>query len=113
MGVQDLVEAWHELLSRHTASVRADETGRALLACWADPHRRYHDLGHLRGVLGNVDELASYAADADAVRLAAWYHDAVYAGPTTRSRAPARPRPISRRWGSVPIWSPRWPGWYE
>ena len=80
MGVQDLVEAWHELLTRHTASARADEMGRALLACWAEPHRRYHDLEHLRGVLAYVDELASYAADADAVRLAAWYHDAVYAG---------------------------------
>ena len=80
MGVQDLVEAWHELLKRHAASARADEMGRALLACWAEPHRRYHDLEHLRGVLAYVDELASYAADADAVRLAAWYHDAVYAG---------------------------------
>ena len=74
------MEAWRELLARHSASPLADETGRALLASWTEPHRRYHDLGHLSGVLGYVDELASYANDADAVRLAAWYHDAVYAG---------------------------------
>ncbi|MGY1600873.1 HD domain-containing protein [Geodermatophilus sp. SYSU D00815] len=50
----------------------------ALVAAWGEPHRRYHDLAHLAAVLGIVGELAPAAADADAVRLAAWYHDAVY-----------------------------------
>ena len=51
-----------------------------MLARWAEPHRRYHGLSHLRGVLDTVEELAAYADDLDAVRLGAWYHDAVYAG---------------------------------
>lgn len=55
-------------------------TGRVLLECWSEPHRRYHDLSHLREVLSYIDELADHATDVDAVRLAAWYHDAVYAG---------------------------------
>jgi predicted metal-dependent HD superfamily phosphohydrolase len=50
----------------------------ALVAAWSEPHRRYHDLGHLAAVLGLVGELGGAAADPDAVRLAAWYHDAVY-----------------------------------
>jgi predicted metal-dependent HD superfamily phosphohydrolase len=50
----------------------------AVVAAWSEPHRRYHDLNHLAAVLGLVDELAPAAADADAVRLAAWYHDVVY-----------------------------------
>jgi predicted metal-dependent HD superfamily phosphohydrolase len=50
----------------------------ALVAAWSEPHRRYHDLAHLAAVLGIVGELAGDAADPDAVRLAAWYHDAVY-----------------------------------
>ncbi len=54
--------------------------GAALLARWSEPHRRYHDVAHLLGVLDAVDDLAGFAEDADAVRLAAWYHDAVYAG---------------------------------
>ena len=54
--------------------------GAALLARWSEPHRRYHDVAHLRGVLDAVDDLAGFAEDPDAVRLAAWYHDAVYAG---------------------------------
>ena len=58
--------------------------GRALtaelIARWAEPHRRYHTVAHLRAVLAAVDRLAAHAADADAVRLAAWFHDVCYEG---------------------------------
>ncbi|GGR90741.1 hypothetical protein GCM10010269_32300 [Streptomyces humidus] len=50
----------------------------ALLARWQEPQRRYHTLTHLTAVLDHVDELAGHAADPDVVRLAAWFHDAVY-----------------------------------
>lgn len=72
--------AWCALLARHTASPDVEATGRALLVRWCEPHRHYHDVAHLRGILRYVDQLAGYAGDADAVRLAAWYHDAVYDG---------------------------------
>lgn len=49
-----------------------------LLARWQEPQRRYHTLTHLTEVLDRVDVLAAHAADPDAVRLAAWFHDAVY-----------------------------------
>ncbi|MDG9726058.1 MULTISPECIES: HD domain-containing protein [unclassified Streptomyces] len=49
-----------------------------LLARWQEPARRYHTLAHLTAVLDHVDVLEEYAADADVVRLAAWFHDAVY-----------------------------------
>ncbi|MEU3659251.1 hypothetical protein AB0E77_05705 [Streptomyces sp. NPDC032940] len=49
-----------------------------LLARWQEPQRRYHTLAHLTSVLDRVDELERYADDADVVRLAAWFHDAVY-----------------------------------
>ncbi|WP_151774328.1 HD domain-containing protein [Streptomyces abyssomicinicus] len=51
---------------------------RNLLARWAEPQRHYHTLTHLTAVLDRVDELERYAADPDVVRLAAWFHDAVY-----------------------------------
>src|SRR5688572_5006968 len=50
----------------------------SLVAAWSEPHRRYHDLAHLAAVLGVVGALAGSAADPDAVRLAAWYHDVAY-----------------------------------
>lgn len=49
-----------------------------LLTCWQEPQRRYHTLTHLTAVLDHVDVLAEYADDPDVVRLAAWFHDAVY-----------------------------------
>jgi predicted metal-dependent HD superfamily phosphohydrolase len=49
-----------------------------LLARWQEPQRRYHTLAHLTAVLDHVDGLEEHADDPDAVRLAAWFHDAVY-----------------------------------
>ncbi|MET8487645.1 hypothetical protein ABZV76_27540 [Streptomyces tendae] len=49
-----------------------------LLARWQEPQRRYHTLAHLTAVLDHVDVLAQHADDVDVVRLAAWFHDAVY-----------------------------------
>lgn len=49
-----------------------------LLLRYAEPHRRYHDLHHLAAVLRALDVLSPYADDIEAVRLAAWFHDAVY-----------------------------------
>jgi len=54
--------------------------GADLLARWRQPHRRYHDAEHLAEVLAAVDRLAAEARDVAAVRLAAWFHDAVYDG---------------------------------
>lgn len=50
----------------------------ALHARYDEPHRHYHDRRHLDAVLDHVDELVGLAGDAEAVRLAAWFHDAVY-----------------------------------
>nr|WP_282547818.1 hypothetical protein [Streptomyces rochei] len=49
-----------------------------LLARWREPQRRYHTLAHLTAVLDHIDVLEEHADDPDAVRLAAWFHDAVY-----------------------------------
>ncbi|MEV0385111.1 metal-dependent phosphohydrolase [Nonomuraea sp. NPDC050643] len=68
---------WAELAGDSPASlaVRAE-----LVARWSEPHRRYHTPAHLSAVLAAVDRLAAEAGDATAVRLAAWFHDAVYDG---------------------------------
>lgn len=76
----DLLDAWSALIVGHSADARAADVGRRLLDAWSEPHRTYHSLSHLREILSRVDELAADADDPDAVRLAAWYHDAVYRG---------------------------------
>ncbi|MFF0411714.1 hypothetical protein ACFYUY_14890 [Kitasatospora sp. NPDC004745] len=73
-----LLADWTALLHRCAATEDPEPYGRELLRRWAEPQRRYHTPEHLRAVLRHVDELAGHAADPDAVRLAAWFHDAVY-----------------------------------
>ena len=49
-----------------SSSPLIDDVGAALLSSWSDPRRRYHDIDHLRDILGYVDMLAGDADDADA-----------------------------------------------
>lgn len=49
-----------------------------LLRRWAEPHRSYHNLDHLGVVLDVADAWPGYADDIDLVRLALFFHDAVY-----------------------------------
>jgi len=67
-------------------AVRQRQRGAAtdLLVRWGEPHRRYHTVEHLVAVLDALDRLTSpgphATPDEASVRLAAWFHDAVYAG---------------------------------
>ena len=53
-----------------------------LLAAYAGAERGYHDTRHLEEVLDRLEELAAHHVpfDSTVVRLAAWFHDAVYDG---------------------------------
>lgn len=55
-----------------------DPYADALLRRWQEPQRHYHTLTHLTAVLDHIDVLEKYADDPHLVRLAAWFHDAVY-----------------------------------
>ena len=77
MSTSDLLSRWRDLVG---ASAEAAELGAELVARWSEPHRRYHSLEHLNACLDAVDALAAEATDVTAVRLAVWFHDAVYAG---------------------------------
>ncbi|MQY03546.1 HD domain-containing protein [Actinomadura macrotermitis] len=69
----DLVDRWTALAGPDTRHIGTDLDAR-----YGEAHRRYHTRRHLTAVLDLVDELAGHAADPDLVRLAAWFHDAVY-----------------------------------
>jgi predicted metal-dependent HD superfamily phosphohydrolase len=51
-----------------------------LITRYSEPQRRYHTTKHLQQVLTMIDRLAD-DHDIFLVRLAAWFHDAVYAIP--------------------------------
>jgi predicted metal-dependent HD superfamily phosphohydrolase len=50
-----------------------------LVSRYGESHRRYHTVEHVAAVLRALDDLGDLGADGGrAVRLAGWYHDAVY-----------------------------------
>ncbi|GAA2114562.1 hypothetical protein GCM10009802_14020 [Streptomyces synnematoformans] len=76
-----LLDRWTALLTRCQAGAETPDPvpyGKKLLERWGEPQRHYHTAAHLKAVLDRVDDLADHADDPDAVRLAAWFHDAVY-----------------------------------
>jgi predicted metal-dependent HD superfamily phosphohydrolase len=76
--VSDLLSAWRDALPSSAPPLAATKAGEDLLGRWSEPHRAYHTVEHLAAVLAVIDENADRAADANAVRLAAWFHDAIY-----------------------------------
>jgi len=85
MGVHDapqwLIPAWVRTCIGAGATAPHREivqVGENLLARWAEPGRHYHNARHLADVLAHVDELAEEAHEPELVRLAAWYHGAVF-----------------------------------
>jgi predicted metal-dependent HD superfamily phosphohydrolase len=73
--VDALLQPWVQVLGSGPGAVRA---GEQLLARYAEPHRRYHDLLHLAEVLQALRALSSPAPLPAPVVCAAYWHDAVY-----------------------------------
>lgn len=85
MGVHDapqwLLTAWLRTCQGAGATAPLDQVeavGRALVERWSEPGRHYHNLKHLADVLTRVDELAGETHEPELVRLAAWYHGAIF-----------------------------------
>jgi len=74
----DLLQAWARTCAARGAVGDVTGAGARLLAAYRSPERVYHDAAHLDEVLAGVDVLAAAAREPDLVRLAAWFHDAVY-----------------------------------
>lgn len=74
MLAENLLDRWIAL-----AGTDSEAIGIGIIGRYAEPHRHYHTLTHLSVMLAAVDELADAATDIDAVRYAAFFHDAIYA----------------------------------
>jgi predicted metal-dependent HD superfamily phosphohydrolase len=82
-----LTQRFNRLLPGHSPLER-EPVVADLLARWSEPHRHYHDRSHLLAVLKGIDLLLHHGEDCGrwdrAVKLAAWFHDAVYRGDPDR-----------------------------
>ena len=114
---EELRDRWAADAGRGRAATTALDS---LLGRYREPQRRYHGTAHVLRVLRSVEEILAATPDAvvpdpAVVRLAAWYHDAIYDPRPRRAptRRPAPPWPSAtwRRSGWRPSgWRP-WPGW--
>jgi predicted metal-dependent HD superfamily phosphohydrolase len=66
--------AWSGLGARGDAGCVRDE----LLACYAQPHRRYHTLQHLAECIETFRTASALAQHAAEIEIALWFHDAIY-----------------------------------
>ncbi|MCC5997139.1 MAG: hypothetical protein JJU18_12310 [Oceanicaulis sp.] len=57
---------------------RGGAAGRALIARHDKPWRRYHALGHLDFLSGEIERHHALIAEPARLVLAAWFHDAIY-----------------------------------
>lgn len=63
---------------RALAGDKCDDLGRALIAAYEEPHRRYHGIGHVRWLLEEVERRASLIVDREFAGFTIWFHDAIY-----------------------------------
>ena len=64
---------------RHLGVANSDsELFQRLVACYSEPHRKYHTLQHLEECFAFLDRVASSAERIGEVELALWFHDAIY-----------------------------------
>ena len=79
MTAHELVSrAWRDLAHRHGCNAEFSERVLGdLVRAYAEPHRHYHTLDHIADLLQLLAQHGG-ASDADAVKLAILFHDAVY-----------------------------------
>jgi predicted metal-dependent HD superfamily phosphohydrolase len=55
-----------------------DELYNRLIACYSEPHRKYHTMQHLNECFAHLKRVSLFAEHAAEVELALWFHDAIY-----------------------------------
>ncbi len=78
-----LADGWRSLACAHGGVEGAERWLDVLTRHYSAPGRHYHNLHHVAEVLRLLAQFEAEAADYDALRFAAWFHDAVY---DTRSK---------------------------
>ena len=83
--MRHFVALWQRVGSGDEADAR--HVADAVFARYAEPARRYHTLDHVAHCLRQADLAESELPDADAIRLAIWFHDLVYEPSATDNEA--------------------------
>ncbi|HXH03051.1 MAG TPA: hypothetical protein VNN09_06985 [Candidatus Competibacteraceae bacterium] len=71
-------EARFRALWRRCGGADAGRVYAELARRYAEPHRRYHTMRHIRRCLAEFDRARPWIAEPDLVELALWCHDVIY-----------------------------------
>lgn len=74
----DLHPSWLRAWRGIGARDDGEGTYQALMARYAEPHRKYHTLQHLHECLSQFEPVQGMASRAAEVEAALWFHDAIY-----------------------------------
>lgn len=72
-----LTQVWRSLVATERLT-DAEPLGEALISAYEEPHRRYHTTAHVAFLLDQIEDRHNYIDDTGLLRLAAFFHDAVY-----------------------------------
>lgn len=72
------LERWQSAWRQLGASTASEELYHQLVACYSEPHRKYHTIQHLDECLTHFQSVSALADHPDEVELALWFHDAIY-----------------------------------
>ena len=72
------LDRWQEMWRRFGTPVTDDGLFRDLTSRYAEPHRKYHTLRHIRECFDKLQELRADADHPEEVDLALWFHDVIY-----------------------------------
>lgn len=81
--MNDLKQRWQQLFafSANQSAMQKStvESGlENLLRQYAEKHRFYHTIEHIKACLGFFDEVKSSISDAKSLEIALWFHDVIY-----------------------------------
>ncbi|HEX8370884.1 MAG TPA: hypothetical protein VF604_20230 [Pyrinomonadaceae bacterium] len=77
--VRNLTDGWRALTEEFSLDEKAAEAALDfLLNRYSEKHRYYHNLNHVNALLVLAEDLKENISDYDCLRLAIWFHDAIY-----------------------------------
>jgi predicted metal-dependent HD superfamily phosphohydrolase len=72
------LKRWQSVWRELGASTASEDLYHQLVACYSEPHRKYHTIQHLNECLTHLESVCALADHPDEVELALWFHDAIY-----------------------------------
>ena len=72
------LERWQSAWRQLGASTTSEGIYHQLVACYSEPHRKYHTIQHLNECFTHLESVSALADHPDEVELALWFHDAIY-----------------------------------